>query len=312
MIGIVAPSSLVTGMREQLEAGIATIEELGFQVRRGRHLYNEWMGLAGTHDDRAEDINRMLSDPKVRMVMAAQGGWGCLSITDRLNYTALQDGPKWVSGMSDLTLFLNALTARTGVQTLHGPNAAYSFGIRAYHEQEIPWFLSAVTGEVPLGLLPTWGGKVRVLRPGFSTGTLWGGTISVLGHLLATPWAPDLNGAILVLEGVGLSMASVHRWFQTLRLQGHFSVIRGMVLGTWDGYFIEGDDPQAALEAVVQDACAGTTFPIIQVDNIGHSVANIPWPVGGGGRDLRAGDPAALLSKATASPRGITSRRLID
>ena len=68
-------------------------------------------------------------------------------------------------------------------------------------------------GPLPLG-------GVRVFRPGKATGRLFGGTLSVLGYLMATPWAPDLTDAVLVLEGWSLKTATVHRWLQVLRLQG--------------------------------------------------------------------------------------------
>ncbi len=201
VIAVVAPSSSVREERQRVETGMATLEGLGFRVRSGTHLFDEWRGLAGTHEDRAEDFNTMLRDPEVRMVMAAQGGYGCLSIVDRLDFDALRADPKWVSGMSDLTIFLNALTAESGVQTLHGPDLLYTFGHPDNREIELPWFLRTVTGEGALGLLPTWTGDVRTLRAGEGRGRAWGGTINVLGHLLATRWAPDLQGAILVLEG---------------------------------------------------------------------------------------------------------------
>lgn len=281
VIGVVAPSNSVCEIKEQVEEGIAALERLGFRVRRGVHLYDQWLGLGGTHDARAADFNDMLRDPDVRMVMAAQGGFGCLSIVDRLDFDALRSDPKWVSGISDLTIFLNALAARSGVQTLHGPDVGFGFGMPDYREIETPWFLRAVTEAGLFGLLPTWGNRVHVLRGGTATGRLWGGTVSVLGYLLATPWAPDLGGAILVLEGYGLKAASIHRWFQILRLQGHLRTIRGMVLGTWFECFAGEEDAQALLEEIVLDACDGTEFPIIQVDNIGHGVANVPWPIGG-------------------------------
>ena len=281
VIAVVAPSSSVREERAQVETGMAALENLGFRVRSGAHLFDEWFGLAGTHEDRADDFNSMLRDPDVCMVMAAQGGYGCLSIVDRLDFDALRANPKWVSGMSDLTIFLNALTAQSGVQTLHGPDVVNSFGNPEAREIELPWFLRAVTLDGPLGLLPTWAGGVRTLRPGEGRGQAWGGTINVLGHLLSTRWAPDLRNAILVLEGIGLTASNVHRWFQSLRLQGHLQKVQGMVLGTWSECFGGVEDPQAALQEIVLDACAGTEFPIVQMDSIGHNVPNAPWLVGG-------------------------------
>jgi muramoyltetrapeptide carboxypeptidase len=279
-IGVVAPSSAVADGTERLEAGLAALEQLGFRVRKGRHLHDEWLGLAGSHQDRADDFNAMLRDPEVRMVMAAQGGFGCLAIVGRLDYTALRRDPKWVTDMSDLTVFLNALTAQSGVETLHGPDVMYSFGDPATRAVELPWFMQAMRACGPCGPLPDRGEGVRVLRKGEGRGRLWGGTISVFGHLMATRWAPDLRGAVIVLEGVGLTAANIHRWLQTLRLQGWLGGLQGMVLGTWADCFKGERNAQSLLEDLVLDACAGTDFPIIQLDCIGHEMPNAPWAVG--------------------------------
>jgi muramoyltetrapeptide carboxypeptidase len=236
---------------------------------------------------RAEDVNVMLRDPDVRMVMATHGGFGCLPLVDFIDYAALRADPKWDSGISDLTILLNALTAQTRVITLHGPDVAFAFGLPDAREFE--WFEKLTASRGPVGLLPTWGGAVRVIRAGTGSGRVWGGNLSCLGYLLATPWAPPLDDAILVLEGYSLDVAAVHRWLNVLRLRGHLATLRGLVLGTWAQCFVDQEDPQEALQTLVLDACAGTAFPIIQVDNIGHETPNVPWLVGGSGIVSAAG-----------------------
>jgi len=277
-IGIAAPSGSVGDIRGQVEGGIAALERLGYRVKRGRHLYDEWLGLAGTHAARIEDWNEMLRDPDVRMVMAATGGSGCLAIVDGLDFDALARDPKWVSGMSDLTIFLNALSWRTRIETLHGPDVAFSFGVEEYRAFEEPLFQRFMSKDGLLGPLPL--GGIRVLRPGKAVGRLFGGTLSVFGWLMATPWAADLTDAVLVIEGWSLQTSSVHRWLQLLRLQEQLARLRALVLGNWSACCHGESNPADVVRALVLDACVGTDFPIIQVDHIGHDTPNVPWPVG--------------------------------
>ncbi|MGC8487213.1 MAG: hypothetical protein ACP5QO_03185 [Clostridia bacterium] len=49
---------------------------------------------------------------------------------------------------------------------------------------------------------------MRVIRAGTGSGRVWGGHLSCLGYLLATPWEPALDDAIVVLEGYLLDVAS--------------------------------------------------------------------------------------------------------
>jgi muramoyltetrapeptide carboxypeptidase LdcA involved in peptidoglycan recycling len=53
------------------------------------------------------------------------------------------------------------------------------------------------------------------------------------------------------------------------------------VLGTWAHCFEDHAGAQEIIQELVLDACQGTTFPIIQVDNIGHETPNVPWLIGG-------------------------------
>ena len=160
-IGIAAPSGSVGAIRDQVEGGIAALEQLGYRVKRGRHLYDEWMGFAGTHAARIDDWNGMLRDPDVRMVMAATGG----SVAGdrrparlRCVHRRPQVGKRYV------TIFLNALAWRTGIETLHGPDVAFSFGVKDRREFEAPLFERLMSKDGLHGSLSL--GTVRVLRPG--------------------------------------------------------------------------------------------------------------------------------------------------
>ena len=56
--------------------GIRFLEGTGFRVKTGDHLYEKNGYLAGTDNQRCEDLNAMLSDPEVRGIFLAAGGMG--------------------------------------------------------------------------------------------------------------------------------------------------------------------------------------------------------------------------------------------
>src|SRR5262245_64016372 len=141
----------------------------------------------------------MLDDPTIRAVFCARGGYGAQRIVPTLDLAAVRRQPKPVVGYSDATVLMAALV-RAGVVGIHGPMVAVDLarGLSprslAHLERVLsdPSYLWEV--EVPLAI-----------RPGRATGRLLGGTLSVLATTLGTPYAPDLEGAVLFLE-------DVHEW----------------------------------------------------------------------------------------------------
>ena len=74
MIGVTAPGSPVR--EEFLAPGIALLGEMGFRVRRSPHLMARTRYTAGSASDRAGDVQALLSDPEVRALWFARGGYG--------------------------------------------------------------------------------------------------------------------------------------------------------------------------------------------------------------------------------------------
>ena len=54
--------------------------------------------LAGTDEGRADELNRMIRDPRVRAIFPVGGGYGLTRILDRIDYAALRKDPKVITG----------------------------------------------------------------------------------------------------------------------------------------------------------------------------------------------------------------------
>ena len=90
VIGLVAPASPVPSGKI-LERGRTVLEEMDFIVRMGRHVEQRRSYLAGSDQDRAEDLNEMFADPEVDAVFCVRGGYGAARLLDRLDYHALEE-----------------------------------------------------------------------------------------------------------------------------------------------------------------------------------------------------------------------------
>jgi muramoyltetrapeptide carboxypeptidase len=273
LVGLVAPSAAILDS-EPAEIARESLEAMGLRVREGQHLRRRRGYLAGTDEQRAADINAMIGDPEVRGIFAIRGGWGAARIVDRLDYNGLARDPKVVAGYSDITALHNAIHARTGLVTFHSPIAASSWASypfehfrRVVFDAEAPTLAPAPdTGDT---LVPQQH-RVRAIHPGRARGRLLGGNLTVLTHLVGTPYLPSYDGAILFLEDIDEAPYRLDRMLTQLKLAGVLGGIAGFVFGKCtdcepgDGY------GSLTLEEVLLDHIAPLRVPAWFNAMIGH------------------------------------------
>ena len=270
-VGVVAPGYVP--QPAALRAGLGRLQRMGFRVREGEHLFARDGYLAGTDDQRAADLRAMLSDPEVRGVWFARGGYGTARILPRVPWVALERDPKVLIGYSDLTALFGAVIRRTGQSCLYGP-VVTELAAAATHDG--PSLRRLLAGE-PLTL------RVRrsdVLVPGRARGRLVGGNLCVLVHQLGTRYAADLRGGILFLEEVGEQLYSVDRMLTQLRQSGALREVRGVLLGGMEISARTHFPPDRRLPEVLGEAFGPLGVPIVKGIRAGHLPRKRTLPLG--------------------------------
>jgi muramoyltetrapeptide carboxypeptidase len=263
VVGVVAPSGAIEEAR--LGAGIAVLEGLGLRVVTGDAVLARRGYLAGPDTARGADLQRMLDDPDIRAIFCARGGFGSQRIVPTLDLTRLRRRPKPVVGYSDATALLIAL-ARANVVGVHGPMVAVDLA-RGLTARSLA-HLERVLGDP--GYL--WDAEVPVaIRPGRATGRLLGGTLSVLVTTLGTPYAPELDGAIVFLEDVHEWPYRLDRLLTQLRQSGKLDRAAGVVFGTMEA--CRALDGVTAID-VIRDVFAEAAYPVGLGVPAGHTAAH--------------------------------------
>jgi muramoyltetrapeptide carboxypeptidase len=275
-IGVVAPSSRVEAGDEKLEHGTHFLESLGFKVVLGKHVFSNTLGYAASPLEKAEDINHMFANPAIKAILCAQGGDTANACLPDLDWQLIHENPKIFGGISDITVLLNAIYARTGLVTFHGNDLMWGFGRKPtpYDSQE---FLHRLV-EGRIGKIPA-NRPRQTIRRGRAEGRLLGGNLRCLLKLAGTHFLPDFNGAILFLEALGFDPANCDCMLRQLKQMGIFEQVRGVIIG----YIDEVDnDPRANI--FMQDVLLNVTgeygFPVLKVNDFGHNCPNTTLPVG--------------------------------
>lgn len=222
-IAVVSPASPIDATK--LEKGLEVLKSAGYQVLLGRHVLAADAYLAGTDEQRAEDLRWAFEQPEVAAIYCSRGGYGCARLLPNLDLDAMAASGKMFLGFSDITTIHLALNRR-GLVTLYAP-MALSFSV----ERE-PWvyasFLDALLGRTdsPEGMP-----RAETLVEGVAEGDVTGGCLCLLADSLATPDALEARGKILIIEDVDEHPHRVDAMLTHLLNAGVLQTVSGIVVG---------------------------------------------------------------------------------
>lgn len=283
-VGLIAPAS-PTDEDERTRFAADIVRSFGFSVKEGEHLYRRDQYFAGTDRERADDLMAMFSDPDVDAIICLRGGYGASRILPLLDYEVIRNNPKALIGYSDITALLNAIFLKTGLFGFHGPIASQIFS--DYTLAEFEKVLFNPEAPVPLGAAPPFeagpgraeeDNRLTVFRGGQARGRLIGGNLTLISHLIGTPYEPDFRDRILVLEDVYESPYRIDRMLTQLWLAGRLQQVAGIALGKFTEAEASGNT--FSMEAVLRQRCESLGVPVVRGFMIGHIEDQTVIPIG--------------------------------
>ena len=273
-IGITCPAGFMT--RDKALTCIGTLENWGYRVRGGRTLGGDSDNyFSGTDEQRLGDLQEMLADPGIDAILCGRGGYGLSRIIDRIDFSAFRQKPKWIIGFSDITVLHAHIFTNYGTATLHAPMAgAFNDG-----GAETPGVLSlkrALAGE-PM----TYTFDAHPFnKNGQTKGSLVGGNLSLLAHIVGSVSDLDTKEKILFLEDVGEYLYNIDRMLRQLKRSGKLDHLAGLVIGG----FSEIKDTMrpfgATVEEIIRDVVQEYTYPVCYGFPVSHGMENMALRIG--------------------------------
>jgi muramoyltetrapeptide carboxypeptidase len=268
-VAIVAPGRKIEA--EHVEFARHLLQSWGLHVVVAKNFFNEsHTYLAGSDEERAEDLQLVLNDPNVKGIICARGGYGTTRIVDQLDFASFLSNPKWIVGFSDITS-LHLKLLGLGVKSIHAT---------------MPILFSKADSKPSIDSLRTtlFKGAAQMEaswstfnRLGAGSGTLVGGNLSLVIDSLGTATEPDLNGKIFIIEEVDEYRYKMDRMLTQLRRGGKLKGLNGIVVGHLTS--MHETDPNFAkhLEEIVLYAARDYNYPVAFGFPIGHENPNLAW-----------------------------------
>jgi len=286
-VAFCAPSGFLDSVRMSLAK--TRLEEKGFYIIQEQSLFRRWGYLAGTDEQRANELMTYFRDKSVKAIFPGTGGYGSTRILSMLDYNIIKDNPKIFIGFSDITALHVAFNQLGDLITFHTPNPMYGLGSeKGLDPISELYFWSLIMNsddynyEIPFDLYGD-SLKVQTMVPGLASGKLVGGNLSLLCSTMGSDYEIQTGESILFIEDVGEAPYRIDRYLRELKLAGKLDVVNGIIIGRFSRRESESPDKPSdfKMSQVFQQYFSEMNVPVIFDFPAGHGSKNISLPLGG-------------------------------
>lgn len=278
---IVSPSACVD--IENIQLAQSHLECLGHQVSLGQHVFSQYRYLAGTIEQRIEDLKQACLDPTVDAVWCGRGGTGAAMLLPYLDEWILN---KPIIGYSDTTVLLNYVA-------MHGGTALHAPVFQEIAVKNLDNSLLSYDALKTISLLNNDQDKVQhyalTSLNGFAQDQtlddvkILGGNLTVLCTLQGTPYHLQLHQpSVLLIEDVGEPYYRIERCLTQLLQSIDTSQLKAVVLG--DFYQCPQKNVPQSIAKIVNEHLEPLGIALYQCDWFGHGEHNRPFWIGKKGK----------------------------
>lgn len=281
-VRVIAPSRNLTEVRQDVHHHAVDFwSKEGFELTFSKNCREVGKFHSSSIASRVEDIHEAFCDPNVKMIITCLGGFNVNQLLRHLDYDLIAKRPKILCGFSDITALLNAIYAKTGLITYHGPHYG-TFAFDKETEYTRKAFFDCVINDEPITVSPSkTAEKYYTIQEGSCEGTVIGGNLCTLNLLQGTTYMPDIKNKVLFLEDDNIMgdyfCYEFDRNLESLLQIDGADTVKGIVFGRFDdscGMTVE------TISDIIRDKVPNN-IPVVFGADFGHVLPNITFPIGG-------------------------------
>lgn len=295
-IGICTPSIPGYALsNEVFENGLRNLEKEGFKYKLGLVTKNRsTQGYrSASPQDRAEELMELFCDPEVDGIITTIGGMNSNSLIPYIDFEKIKHNPKVFCGYSDITSLHLALMKYANLATFYGPGlmphwCEYPDAV----EESVGSFLASMNSSTrEIRPFSKWSNHFRdwksdawkkearewqenagwkVLNQGEVEAEIVVSNLNTLMSSAGTPYFPDLEGRVLLIEEMYAPMSRQERSLMQLRLMGVFDKISGLIFGKPEQLVLE--EAPFGFEELILEVVGERGYPIISNFDCSHTI----------------------------------------
>jgi len=296
-IRVIAPSrSLSIVSKENVEYAQKRLNDYGFTVSFGKHVFESDRFRSSSIQSRVEDLHDAFLDTNVDCVLTAIGGYNSNQILDYIDYDLIKNNPKIICGFSDITALNNAIYSQTGLITYLGPHFS-TFGMEKGFEYTFEMFIRTfiLNNAYDVASSKEWSDdpwyidqENRLFNPnpgyyiinhGDTVGATIGGHLRCITSLQGTKYWNDLSDSILFIEDdAEINAELFDRGVQSIIHQKNSDKISGILIGRFQN---ESKITNEAIYEIIKSKKELDHIPVIAGVDFGHTTPILTFPIGG-------------------------------
>ena len=247
---------------QEIEFGVKWLQDFGFNVILGKTIGAAHCQFAGSDKMRAQDLQLMIDDPKIKAIWCARGGYGTVKIVDLIDFSVLKKFPKWIMGYSDITV-LHSHLQQLGIPTIHSPMAFDIQRSSAEAQQTLQHALFGAANTICFS-------SVQQNRLGVAKGLAVGGNLSILYSLCGSESSIDTQGKILFIEDLDEYLYHIDRMLQNLDRNGMFRNLAALVVGAMTNMHDNKIPFGSSVQEMILQVTSKYNYPVVFEAPFGH------------------------------------------
>ncbi len=270
-IGVVAPGSPIEpDLAEQVKGVAASLDcERALDISFHPQCFQSAGHFAGPDTIRCDAFVEIANDASFDALWFARGGYGSCRLIERaLPRLKREARKKHYLGYSDTGTILAALYADGFPNVAHGPMPADI--MREGGKAAVSRALAYLCDHDASALEPSLSPKKK--SAAFN--------ISILSHLIGTPYQPDLAGHVLMLEEISEQMYRIDRSLFHITSNPDIRKAAGIMLGRCGDILPNDPDFEQTEEQIAKHWCEVSQIPYLGRADIGHDKDNKVVPFG--------------------------------
>ena len=268
-ISIIAPSGGVESDENLLRA-TAYLKSLGYNVKWGKNVLKTNKYLAGTDNERLEDLHNAFKDKGINAIIALRGGYGAIRLINKIDYNLIKQNPKIFAGYSDITGLSAMLLKHSELITYSAPMINGDFGIKSKDKFTIDNFFKTVATTEKQEIKAQ-----TILKEGKASGITFGGNLATLVSLCGLDFIPNQK-FIFFAEDLNEPVYKLDKMFtQLLNIEEFRKNISGIVFGE----FLDIDNDEW-LNSLQKEIVQELKVPAISGLKITHAREKLTIPIG--------------------------------
>jgi muramoyltetrapeptide carboxypeptidase len=273
-IAIVAPSGYAPD-QPALERAIARFGARGCRVKCYYNPAVIHQRFGASDEARVAQLQAAAADPEIDIVLALRGGYGLSRLLPLLDISLLASSGKQFVGHSDFTVLHMALLAHSQVVSFAGPMVCDDFSREELSDFTMQHFWDCLS-QAAYNVTAEVSGNPEISV----SGKLWGGNLSMICHLLGTPYFPQMEHGILFVEDINEHPYRVERLLLQLQHAGVLEKQQALVLGDFSGYRLTPYDNGYDFDSMLTYLRQRLSIPVVTGLPFGHIRDKVTLAVG--------------------------------